>query len=393
MSKSMILIFYIYILNKVIGVRRKAVTAHHQKTSHLYSGVIFEPHWWPWPLTFWLKKGTYHIVQSWVVFVPHIKQIGRIGMELQSGHVQNFKWPLLLWPLTFWPRNGARHILPHGCISATYEVNPPNTVWAIKRTHPKFQTTRVTLTFDLLTQKWRATHHPPMGLFVPHMKRIGEIGSELQSGHDKNLRKRPKLTQQGHRWAMKSCDCPPLANVTVTLMGHICATLVTLTFDLLTRKWCVTHRPVMRYVFVPPMMGISRTGTKLRSGHDQNFERPVWPWPLTFWTGNGARHIVSPWVVFVPHMKQICQIGSELQSGHDQNFERPVWPWPLTFWLENGARHIVSPWVVFVPHMNQIGQIGSELRSGHGKNGKKNGRKRHKYGRQGRGVEFFGPNF
>ena len=54
--------------------------------------------------------------------------------------------------------------------------------------------------------------------------------------------------KKGHRWAMKSCECPPSENVTVTLMGHICATLVTLTFDLLTRKCYMTHCPVMGWI-------------------------------------------------------------------------------------------------------------------------------------------------
>ena len=46
-----------------------------------------------------------------------------------------------------------------------------------------------------------------------------------------------KSQPQDHRWAMKGCQCPLLENITVTLMGHYCDTLVTLTFDLLTRKW------------------------------------------------------------------------------------------------------------------------------------------------------------
>lgn len=57
----------------------------------------------------------------------------------------------------------------------------------------------------------------------------------------------------------------------------------------------------------------------------------MWPWPLTFGPGNGARQIVSSWVVFVPYIKRIRQIGMELRSGHAQN----LWPmWHLTFDLE-----------------------------------------------------------
>ena len=37
------------------------------------------------------------------------------------------------------------------------------------------------------------------------------------------------------------------------------------------------------------------------------------------------------WVVCASHMKWIDEIWTELQSRHGKNFERLVWPWPLTF--------------------------------------------------------------
>ena len=51
---------------------------------------------------------------------------------------------------------------------------------------------------------------------------------------------------------------------------------------------------------------------------------------LTFWHGNGAWHIASPWVVFVPHMKWIGQTGTDPPSGHIKDFSKPVWPWLRT---------------------------------------------------------------
>ena len=42
-----------------------------------------------------------------------------------------------------------------------------------------------------------------------------------------------------------------------------------------------------------------------------------------------------------------------------QKFERPAWPWPMTYWPENGTWHNVLSWVVFVPHMYIIHKIGN----------------------------------
>ena len=48
----------------------------------------------------------------------------------------------------------------------------------------------------------------------------------------------------------------------------------------------------------------------------QKFERPMWPWPLTYWPGTGMRHIIPSWIVFVPHKNIIPEIGNEPQCGH-----------------------------------------------------------------------------
>ena len=42
-----------------------------------------------WPLPVWSGNSAQHIVPSWVVLVPHKKQISRIGMEPQSEHCKN----------------------------------------------------------------------------------------------------------------------------------------------------------------------------------------------------------------------------------------------------------------------------------------------------------------
>ena len=41
-------------------------------------------------------------------------------------------------------------------------------------------------------------------------------------------------------------------------------------------------------------------------------------------------------VVYVKNIKWIREIGMEPRTGHNDNFERPVWPQPLTFGRENG---------------------------------------------------------
>ena len=85
---------------------------------------------------------------------------------------------------------------------------------------------------------------------------------------------------------------------------------------------------------------------KPRNGHGKNFKWPVCPGPLTFWPCNGARHIVTSWVVSVYLWYQwIGEIVAELQSGHGINFERPVDLYP-----ENGARHI-APHALYICHI------------------------------------------
>ena len=197
---------------------------------------------------------------------------------------------------------------------------------------------------------------------------------------------------------------------------YIWMTCVTLNFDLLIWKWCTAHCPLLGcictwavcvpgamkrtqqkisnapcdldlwpvllprngarqivtswVVCVSHMKCISQTGKEPRSGQGQNFEPTVWPWPLTFWPGMVC-DTSSPHGLCVYHMymKWFGPIGKEPhESGHGQNFKRPLWSWPLTFWPRIGARHIATSWVVCVQHMKWIGPIGMEPQIGHSKN-------------------------
>ena len=96
----------------------------------------------------------------------------------------------------------------------------------------------------------------------------------------------------------------------------------------------------------------------------RKYERPVWPWPFTFWPGIGTWHIVHSWVVLIPHMKQIW--FTETWNGHGRKYEQPTWPCRLTNWPVKGTRHIVHSWVVLVAHMKLIRQIVAKPWSGHG---------------------------
>ena len=88
------------------------------------------------------------------------------------------------------------------------------------------------------------------------------------------------------------------------------------------------------------------------SGRNRKFERPVWPWPLTYRPGNRIRHIVHPCVVLVPYMKQIRQIVVEPWRRHDRKFERSVWPWPVDLLTWKGTWHIVHSRVLFFDGKN-----------------------------------------
>ena len=102
---------------------------------------------WLAPLTLWNGNGVWHIRTSWVVFVPHIKQICQIDSKPQNRHDKNleqhvtlyFEQPVWSWSSAFWPGNGVWHII----IS-----------WVI---------------------------------FVQNMKGISQIGTEPWSRHDKNF--------------------------------------------------------------------------------------------------------------------------------------------------------------------------------------------------------------
>ena len=47
----------------------------------------------------------------------------------------------------------------------------------------------------------------------------------------------------------------------------------------------------------------------------KQIEWPMWPWPMTYWPGNGMRHIVPSWVV--PDMNIFHEIiTNKAMSGH-----------------------------------------------------------------------------
>ena len=95
-------------------------------------------------------------------------------------------------------------------------------------------------------------------------------------------------------------------------------TCVTLSFDLLTQKWCAKHRHLMGGVCTIYEVNWSKRDGAW-SGHGKIFKRPVWPWPFDLLTGNGACHIVTPWVVCVTHMKLIGHKGTGPREWTRQN--------------------------------------------------------------------------
>ena len=106
---------------------------------------------------------------------------------------------------------------------------------------------------------------------------------------------------------------------------------MTLTFDLSSWKWCTTHRPLMCCMYA--IYEVIRSN-KQETTDITKFKWIIWPWPWSFWSGNGAQHIVTSWVVRVSHMKWISEIGTELQSGHGKKigttFDLWSWIWCAT---------------------------------------------------------------
>ena len=185
------------------------------------------------------------------------------------------------------------------CRYATYEVIQTNRDEATERTGPKLETTPVT--FDLWSWIWHATHRSLMCSMYATYDAI-QIGTRQQSRQGQNL-KRPvwpwPMTFRPENWAWLIYEVirSVKEGATERTQQNLQMTCVTLTFDL----W------------------IGEIGTELQSGHGKHFERPVWPWPLTFDPENGMRHIVPSCVVCMPHMKRFGQIGTEPRSGHGKN--------------------------------------------------------------------------
>ena len=59
-----------------------------------------------------------------------------------------------------------RHLM--GCVCNKYEVNRSNRDGTIERTRQNIRKTRVTFTFDLLTQQWCATHLTILTFYIFH---------------------------------------------------------------------------------------------------------------------------------------------------------------------------------------------------------------------------------
>ena len=91
-------------------------------------------------------KSVLHIVPSWVVSVVHVTRIGQVGTETWTEQNKIFEWPT-------WPWSQITHVTLSLTISPGYETNASNSHGAIKQTLQQFRTTRVTLTYDILT--WR----------------------------------------------------------------------------------------------------------------------------------------------------------------------------------------------------------------------------------------------
>ena len=177
-----------------------------------------------------------------------------------------------------------------GCVCTTFEVNRSRRDRAPERHGKNFD--QPVWPWPLDPEMVRNTSSPH-GACVPHMKWIGQKGMEPCRGHSQNF-DRPV-------WPWP------------------------LTF--LTRKWCTTHlHPTCRVCTTFEVNRSRRDRAPER--HGKNFDQPVWPWPLD---PEMVRNTSSPHGACVPHMKWIGQKGMEPCRGHGQNFDRPVWPWPLTF--------------------------------------------------------------
>ena len=129
---------------------------------------------------------------AWFVLVSHIKWLGRIATGPWSRDGNDWFRSFISSFLTKHVMKSHIHITyveemehdtlsPNDCISATCEANQSNRHGALECTWQKLQVTRVTLTFNVLTWKWCATHRPPWVVFVRHVKRIGQIGTETRS--------------------------------------------------------------------------------------------------------------------------------------------------------------------------------------------------------------------
>ena len=142
---------------------------------------------------------------------------------------------------------------------------------------------------------------------------------------------------------------------------------MTLTCDLSSWKWCTTYRPLVccMYAIYEVVRSNKQETTDItkfkwliwpwplsyRAHMVKKLERP-----LTFDRENGARHLVTSCVFCMPHMKWFSQIRMESWGEHGKKSDWPSFQMTgvtLTFWPGNGTRHIVTIWTLFLPSKNR----------------------------------------
>ena len=65
------------ILNTASGRPRDIIPALNNPCD-----LTFKQHVWPWPWTYWQENDMWHILTSWLLFVPYLKKIPEIDMML-----------------------------------------------------------------------------------------------------------------------------------------------------------------------------------------------------------------------------------------------------------------------------------------------------------------------
>ena len=150
-----------------------------------------------------------------------------------------------------------------GCLCTTYEVNRSKRDGAMEWKRQNLQTTCGTLTFDLLTQKWCATHRHLMGC--------------LCTTYEVNQSKRNGATEQTRQ--------------------NLPTTRVTLTFVFLTQKWCATPD----HYISTAQVGYAQGTAHVRAANNAILWRMV------------GVFIYNAWAAYMPNL-YICLILKYIQS-------------------------------------------------------------------------------